>query len=119
MKFILQLVVIIILAHIFELFLPWYYIAVAAFLGGYIFKSKANFLAGFFAIALLWSIKAWWIETEGSTDLVQRVANILQVKYKVLLYLLTAVIGGLVGGFGALSGALLKRKSRTFRQAKI
>jgi hypothetical protein len=119
MKFILQLFLIIILAHILELFLPWYYIAVAAFLGGYTLKSKANFVAGFLAIALLWSMKAWWIDTGSSTDLAQRVANILLVKQKLLLYLLTAVIGGLVGGFATLSGALLKRKSRTFKQAKL
>lgn len=119
MKFLLQLFLIIILAHILELFLPWYYIAVAAFLGGYTLKSKANFIAGFLAIALLWSLKAWWIDTSSPSDLAQRVANILLVKQTVFLYLLTALIGGLVGGFAALSGALLKRKPRTFKQAKI
>jgi hypothetical protein len=119
MKFVLQLALIIILAHFLGLFLPWYYIAVAAFVGGYIFRSKANFLAGFLAIALLWSLKAAWIETGGSTDLVQRVANILLVKNKILLYVLTAVIGGLVGGFAALTGALLRPKLRTFKKANI
>src|SRR5688572_25866666 len=112
MKFILQVVVIAVLAHILELYLPWYYIAVAAFVGGYVLKSKANFLAGFCAIALLWAVNAWWINPEGSSDLAQRVANILMLKHIVLLYVFTAFLGGLVGGFGALSGALLKRKPR-------
>jgi hypothetical protein len=116
MKFILQVVVIAVLAHILELYLPWYYIVVAAFIGGYALKSKANFLAGFCAIALLWAVNAWWINTGGSTDLAERVANILMLKHTVLLYIFTAFIGGLVGGFGALSGALLKRGGREFRK---
>ena len=59
MKFLIQLLAIIALAYILELFLPWYYIAVASFMMGYVLKSKANFLAGFMAIGILWSVKAW------------------------------------------------------------
>ena len=114
MKFMLQLLGIFVLAYILELFLPWYSIAIAAFIMGYVLKSKANFLAGFLAIAMLWMFKAWLIDSSGSTDLADRVANIVALKQKILLFIVMAFLGGLVGGFGALSGALLRRKNRSY-----
>lgn len=114
MKFLLQLFGIMILAYISELFLPWYYITVAAFIMGYILKSKANFLAGFLAIGFLWLIKAWLMDSAGTSDLAERVANIFALKQKSLLFLVTAIVGGLVGGFGTLSGSLLKKKNKSY-----
>jgi hypothetical protein len=118
MKFIFQLIGIMALAFLLELFLPWYYIAVAAFVGGYVLKSKANFLAGFLAIATLWSLYAW-LQTNAPTtfpshDLAERVAHIFTLPRTEILILITGVIGGLVGGFAALTGALLKRKARLY-----
>ena len=111
MKFVLQVLGIALLAYLFALFLPWYYIAVAAFMMGYLLKSRANFLAGFLGIAFVWLLKAWLMDTAGATDLTERVAHIFSLKQKELLFLVMAVVGGLVGGFGALTGALLKRKN--------
>jgi hypothetical protein len=111
MKFVLQLFSIALLAYIFELFLPWYYIAVAAFILGYLLKSRANFLAGFLGIALIWLIKAWMIDSAADTDLTDRVAHIFSLKQRELLFVVMAVVGGLVGGFGAMTGALLKSKN--------
>ncbi len=110
MKFVLQLIGIALLAYIFELFLPWYYIAVAAFIMGYLLKSRANFLAGFLGIAFIWVLKAWLIDSAGATDLAERVAHIFSLKQKELLFLVMAIVGGLVGGLGALTGGLLKGK---------
>jgi len=113
-KFVIQTVAILLVAYILELYLPWYYIAVAAFVMGYLLKSKFNFLAGFLAIAILWFVKAWITESSSTTDFTQRIAAIFTLPKKEWLFLVTAVVGGLVGGFGALTGSLLKRKSRTF-----
>ena len=114
MKFILQVFGIAILAHMLGIFLPWYSIAIAAFVVGFALKSKANFLAGFLGIALLWTVKAWFMDAEANTDLTQRVAHIFTLKQKELLFLVMAVIGGLVGGFAALTGSLLKPKARSY-----
>jgi len=108
MKFLLQLIVIFVLAYILELFFPWYVIVVAAFFAGYVVRSRANFFAGFLAIAGLWAWKAWMIDSEASTDLSTRVARIFTLQDNTLLFVITAVVGGLVGGFAALSGALLR-----------
>jgi len=113
-KFAIQTVAILVLAYVLELYLPWYYIAVDAFVMGYLLKSKLNFLAGFLAIAILWFVKAWITDSSATTDFTQRIAAVFTLPTKEWLFLATAVIGGLVGGFGALTGSLLKRKTRTF-----
>ena len=114
MKFTIQFLAIIALAYLLELFLPWYYIAVASFVMGYVLKSKANFLAGFLAIGLLWFVKAWLQDSAGSSDLAERVANIFTLPNKELLFLVTAIVGGLVGGFATWSGSLLKGKVKAY-----
>ena len=116
MKFFIQFIAILILAFVLELFLPWWSISVAAAAGGFLFKSKANFLSGFLAIALLWFTKAYLIDMYSAVPLAEKVAKILLVNSKALLFLITAIIGGLVGGFSALTGSLLRqeKKSETY-----
>ena len=111
MKFLLQLIVIVAGALIAQVLLPWWSIAIAAFAGGYLFKSSQNFLAGFMAIALLWGVYALWLDNGGAAPLADRVAGILAIS-KTLLFVVTAVLGGLVGGFAAYTGSLLKKDKR-------
>jgi len=111
MKFVIQFIAIALVAFILELFMPWWCIAIAAFVAGYALKSKANFLAGLLGIALLWLIKAWILDGLSAAPLADRVAAIFSLN-KPLLMLATALIGGLVGGFAAMSGAALKKERR-------
>lgn len=108
MKFLVQFLAILFFSHLLDLFMPWYCIALAAFLIGYFVKSKYNFLAGFLAIATLWTFNAWLIDSSSSSDLASVVARLFTLPHKIFVYLLMAVIGGLVGGFAALTGALLR-----------
>lgn len=112
MKFLLQVLIIAVLAFLLELFLPWWCIAIAAFMGGLVFNTRANFGAGFLAIALLWTLGALFMNFEAAAPLTGKVAMIFMVNTP-LLYLVTAIIGGLVGGFAAMTGsALNKRRKR-------
>jgi len=108
MKFIIQFIAIALAAFLLELFMPWWCIAIAATAGGYALKSKANFLAGLLAIALLWLLKAWLLDASSAAPLAERVAAIFSLN-KSLLMLATALIGGLVGGFAAMAGGALKK----------
>jgi hypothetical protein len=112
MKFLIQLIAISIVAFILELFMPWWCIAIAAFAAGFALKSKVNFLAGFLGIALLWLIKVWILDATASAPLAERVAAIFSLN-KPTLMLVTALIGGLVGGFAAMTGAALKKEKRS------
>jgi len=111
MKFFIQLIVIALLAFVFELFLPWWSIAFAATIGGFFFNTKINFLAGFLGIALLWIAYAFMISSNATAPLADRVAAIFFVN-ETLLIIITGIIGGLVGGFAAMAGGALKKDKR-------
>jgi hypothetical protein len=113
MRFGIQLLTIALMAFVMELFLPWWSIAIAAALGGYILKSRANFLAGFLAIGILWLIMAVKIDNSSSSHLSEKIAAIFQLnKYGLLA--ITSILGGIIGGLAALTGSLAKpSKKRT------
>jgi hypothetical protein len=111
MKFLLQVLFISAGSVIAEQFLPWWSIAPVAFAGGYLLKSSQNFLAGFLAVGLTWIVYAFVIDFHAAAPLADRVAAIFSIN-KTLLIVATGVIGGLVAGFAALTGSLLKRSKR-------
>jgi hypothetical protein len=112
-RFFLQSLIIVILASVFELLLPWWSVAVAAAIGGFMFRSNANFLAGFLSIALLWAITSLIIDITAASKLTERVAAVFMMP-KMFLFVLTALLGGLVGGFAALAGSALRKPKRNY-----
>lgn len=109
--FLTQIIIIALLGYLFELFLPWWSIAIAAALGGTFLRSNANFWAGFLGIGMLWLVAAILMDFTSPSELASKVAPVLMMN-KPLLFLVTAVLGALVGGFASLSGSyLLPRKS--------
>jgi len=113
-RFFIQLLAITILASILELLLPWWSIAIAAFIGGLIFRSTQNFIAGFLSIALLWLITAIIIDISSAAPLADRVAAIFMAP-KIVLFVITTIIGGLVGGFAATAGSALRKDRRRLK----
>jgi hypothetical protein len=111
MKFAIQIVFIIIVGYVLEIFFPWWTIAIAAFIGGAIFNSRANFAAGFLAIGLLWAVKALLIEGAAAAPLSDRVAMIFSLD-KPLLFVVTAAIGGLVAAFACMAGGALRKSKK-------
>jgi hypothetical protein len=111
MKFLLQVATILLLSFVLELMLPWWTIAIAAFIGGAVFNTRSNFAAGFIAIALLWIIHALIIDSSAAAPLAERVAGVFKLS-KPLLIVVTGLIGGLVGGFAAMAGSALQKKRK-------
>lgn len=111
MKFLLQLLAILLSALVVQLYLPWWTMAIAAFAFGYLLKSSQNFFAGFLAIALLWGGYAFFLDSAAAAPLAERVAGILSIN-KTLLFFATSLLGGLVAGFACLTGSLLKTEKR-------
>lgn len=116
MKFIAHIIVVALICWLFQVFLPWWSIAIGAFATGLIFKQNGfvSFLAGLLGVGILWFIMAFVIHSSTDGILSDRVAAIFPTKTVGLLLLVTALIGGLVGGFSSMTGGLItsRKKSR-------
>lgn len=95
-----------ILSLILQFFLPWWIIAIIAFGAAYWKASsgKIAFLSGFLAILTLWTIMSAFIHIRTGGVLSDRIAALFFLPSPLLLIIVTALIGGLVGGMAALSG---------------
>jgi len=114
MKFLVQLILTLLLVWLLQLFLPWWSLAIGCLLMGAVFGNNGgiSFLAGFLAVALLWFGMAFYVDYTTQSILTDKVARLFPTQTKPLLLVVTAVVGGLVGGFAALSGALITYKKK-------
>ncbi len=110
MSFLKQTLFTIALCFILQYFLPWWTLAIGALAGGYIFGNKGGvaFLSGLIGVGLLWFVTAMTIDIQTQSILTEKVAKIFPTKTPALLFLVTAIIGGLPAAFAALTGALLR-----------
>lgn len=113
MKFISALILTALLSFAGALFMPWWIIAVAAFIVALVIRQGSGraFIAGFTGLFLLWAIQSIIIDSSNHHLLATRVANLLPLGGSyIALIILTAVIGGLVAGMAALTGSLLIKR---------
>lgn len=110
MKLLQNTVVIIVLAFLFQQFLPWWIIAPLSFIIGYALHNNGwqAFLSAFSGVFLLWAGYAFIIDRGNEQILSSRIAELFQLPNPTLLILITGLIGGLVAGLSALSGRLIK-----------
>lgn len=111
-KYILSILVTALLAFVSGLYMPWWGIAVAAFLVSAAIPQRPafSFLSGFLGVFLLWEVLAWWIDNKNNGILSQKVSSLFRLGgSSVLLIVITSVIGALVAGFAALAGSYLRR----------
>jgi hypothetical protein len=110
MKFLVTILLIALLAFVAGLYLPWWSVALAAFLISAIFRQSPgkSFVAGFLGIFLLWGILAFSIDMANQHVLSKKIAEILPLGgSSSLLVLVTAIVGGLTGGLAALTASFL------------
>jgi len=104
--------IILILSFVSSYFLPWWVVAIAAFLAAFFIgkRSGQSFWSGFAAVFVVWMVLALFKSIPNDHILANRVIYLFPLpKSWVSLLLVTALIGGLVGGMGALSGVLIKK----------
>ena len=112
MKFFISLILTALLSFAACLFLPWWSIAIAAFLVAALIPQKPGkaFLAGFCALLLLWGGLSFWISNNNDHILAHKISQlILKMDNPMFLILVTAMIGALVAGFAALAGSYLRK----------
>jgi len=107
MKFLIQLLITIALCFLLQYFLPWWTMAIGAFAVAFLFdhKSFPSFAAGFLGVAVLWAVMAGFITLTTDSVLTSKLNQLLPINSIAL----TALVGGLVGGLGALTGSLFRK----------
>jgi len=113
MKLLVATILTALLAVVGGLYFPWWIIAIAAFISVLLIPMRRGkaFLAGFLGIFILWALIAWWINVKNNGVLAPKVAQIFPLGgSSFLLILVTALVGGLVGGLAALCGSSLRNR---------
>ena len=116
MKFFISLILTILLSFAACLFLPWWSIAIAAFVVAALIPQKPfkAFLTGFIALFLLWGGLSFWMSNSNDHILAHKVSQlILKMDNPILLIFATALIGALVAGFAALAALIALARGRT------
>lgn len=103
-------IIVAISALVFQLFLPWWSIAIAGFISGVLFiqKPRKAFLNGFFGIFALWSAVSLYIYVVNEGLLAERLAALFSLPHGLLVVLLTSLLGGICGGLSAITGNYFK-----------
>ena len=94
-----------------QMFLPWWSIVVVAFLVGcFVHDSAARSMVyGTAAVTLLWSIFASWQSSANGGLMSGTMSDMFSGKVSgTQLIFVTGLIGGLVGGFAAMTGTLFR-----------
>jgi len=111
MKFILALLLTATLCFLAGLRLEWWSIAIVSFLVALLIPQKIGgaFVSGFVGVFILWATLAIWIDSRNGNMMSYKIAELFKLGgSSVLLILVTALIGGLVGGFAAMAGSSLR-----------
>ncbi len=113
MKFIVSILLTALLSFATCLFFPWWTIAIVAFIVTAVIPQSPgrSFLTGFLALFLLWGVLSFLISVPNEHILAHKISMIiLKLDNPYLLILVTALIGGVVAGFAAMTGSFLKKK---------
>jgi uncharacterized membrane protein len=108
-------VTIVVLTFLMGYFFEWWTVAIAAFIGGAIFgkSSGETFARGMVAVIILWLLMVCYHHFSTQGILSNKIAQILPVGGNVgILIVITVLIGGIVGGWGAMSGFLVRNLFR-------
>ena len=112
----MNFLVIAILSALLQIFAPWWVIAIVPFV--ILFwrpaSSSGAFWTGLGGIAIPWLVYGYYQHFISDGALSDRVAQIFMLPNGLLLLLVTAVIGGLVGGFSGLSGYWVRQIFRKY-----
>ncbi|MGN6530390.1 MAG: hypothetical protein ACTHK0_01390 [Ginsengibacter sp.] len=122
MKFLTSTILIIVFSFLVCLYLPWWSIAIVAFITPILIPQTnlASFISGFVALFLLWGIMSLWISISNGNILAHRVSLLIfKTDNPFLLIIVTALIGAMVAGFAALTGSFLRKEKMVKRTTEI
>ncbi len=90
--------------------LPWWALVPIAAIAGFLFSQSAAgaYAAGFVGGALLWYAVAFWADSMNGGIFSAKIGAIFQGLQGWQLLIVTGLLGGLLAGFGAMTGRLAR-----------
>lgn len=88
----------------------WWTVSIAAFIVGLLIGGRwlSGFAYGFLGIGLLWGGYALFLDFANGSLLSRQIGQMLQGLNSYSVLGITALVGGLLGGFSAMSGSVLR-----------
>ena len=114
MKFIVSLILMAALSFAACLYLPWWSIAIVCFIVAALIPQRPGiaFLCGFISLFILWAGLSFWISNNNAHVLAHKISVVILKKDDPnQLIIVTGLIGAIVGGFAALTGSLIRKRS--------
>jgi hypothetical protein len=111
MKWFVSCLLITFLSLVAELYLPFWSVAIISFAVVALIPQSSwkAFWCGFAGLFLLWAGLAFFLDSGNDQILSSRISLLfLKVQSPALLVLVTGVLGGMLGGMGALSASFLR-----------
>lgn len=107
MKFILKVILIAALSYFTEMFLPWWSVVLCGFFVGVLIPTAGfnSFLSGFLGAGMLWLLFAFALHNNSDGILTTKVSEIFELGQPAFILVICAIIGGVAGGLGALTGS--------------
>ncbi|MCG8330306.1 MAG: hypothetical protein MI974_21590 [Chitinophagales bacterium] len=107
MKHLLYFILVLALAAIIQLFLPWWSMPLLAIILAYILKVKpaAAFLGGFLAAIFLWGGYAFYLNMANESIMANRIGQLFGGLGGNTMVIIAAVFGGLFTGLAGLVGS--------------
>lgn len=111
MKLIIRIIVIGGLTYFLSAIGPWWLAMAFAFAVCFISPSSGlnAFIAGFLGVGLTWMGHAWNLDVLNDSSFSVKIAEIMQLNDPIYLVLAAGAIGGIAGGFSALSGTFFRQ----------
>lgn len=102
---------VLIVGFVAHLFLPWWIIVIVTGLVAFYFSGSpvVSFWGGFAAGTLLWTCYAGYLNAANQGVLAEKIGQLFMGMSSFQLICISGLLGGLLGGFGALTGSLGKQ----------
>ncbi len=111
MKFLFGLILVALTTYIAPMFMPWWgFVALAGLVGVLIGENGwKSFLYGLLAALLVWGVYAFLLDSGNEQVLSNKMATLFGIDGGNLLLIITAVLGGLLGGLGSMTGSFFRQ----------
>lgn len=119
MKFIFRILLSGLFTYLLSFYTPWWIVFAVCFLVAFILhgNSLVVFISSFLGAGLVWLLYAWYLDASTESILTDKLVQLFPFEQGIFLLVLSGLIGGVCGGFGALTGnsfrhLFIKKKSQ-------